>query len=369
MRFDMDCISFFVIQVEGEEGTGAKRLKHYDTMDGADYEASALHSFLDGEFIKIAKRKADKHPKSEQVPTKVGSFVTEAGYELDSNPNYNLFARLRTAGTADEFATEAEALAQAYMDASAIRGGALFVARLKLPEFFDEPFIFVIKCDFEQKIARITDERSLLHEVEMAISAKNMKSIMYPYMPEPGMMEVRELKIHQSSHARYFEDFLKYVEYEKTEPELQSDQVLEFVQQYVDTVYENDLEEKAKQWEEVELWACSEKRDIQEKWDAAQVKEAASVMIEAQPEIEMKMKLGHMSIRALLADFGDTFHIAKLGDRYVVVLEGDHFQFDRGISPVELLAPEPLDSLVHRLMEREREEQELRRQEVAAAIE
>ncbi|PGW22273.1 hypothetical protein COD88_28110, partial [Bacillus cereus] len=27
-------------------------------------------------------------------------------------------------------------------------------------------------------------------------------------MPEEGMVEVGELKIHQASHARYFEDFL-----------------------------------------------------------------------------------------------------------------------------------------------------------------
>lgn len=356
MRFDMDYISFFVIQVDGEEGQGGKRLKHYQTMDADDYEVSELQPFLHGEFPKIVKRKAELHPKAEQVPTKIGRFAVEPGYDLDSNPNYNLFARLRIAETIDEFAAEAEAMAQAYMDASAIRGGALFVARLRLPELFDEPFIFVLKCDFEQKIARITDERSLLHKVEMAINAKNMKSIMYPHMPEPGMMEVRELKIHQSSHARYFEDFLRHVEYEKSVPELMNEQVLGFVQQYVDEVYVEDDEEKARQWEEIELWACSEKRELQEKWDREQVLEATSVMVEQKPDIEMKLKIGSMSVRAMLADFGDKLHIAKMGDRYVVVLEGDALQFDRGISPVELLAPEPIESLVERMIQREREE-------------
>jgi hypothetical protein len=37
--------------------------------------------------------------------------------------------------------------------------------------------------------------------------------ISYPFMPEEGILEEHELKINQSSHARYFEDFLKYVEY------------------------------------------------------------------------------------------------------------------------------------------------------------
>lgn len=352
MKFEVDYISFFVVQVDGENGQGGKRCKHYKTMDGEQFAESELSSFLDGEFTKTAKRKAERNPRMEQVPTKIGRFAVEPGYELDSNPNYNLFARLRTAENMEQYKSHSEELVMNYMDTSAIRGGAMFVVRAKLNQYFDEPFLFVMKCDFEQKIARITDERSLLHKVEMAINAKNMKSIMYPHMPEPGMMEVWELKIHQSSHARYFEDFLKYVEYEKSVPELMSDQVLGFVQQYVEQVYEDREEEKERELEAMELWACSEKRELQEKWDHEQVLEAASVMVEQKPDLEMKLKAGHMSVKALLADFGDQLHIARLGDRYVVVLEADALEFDKGISPVELLAPEPLDSLVERLKEK-----------------
>ena len=47
-----------------------------------------------------------------------------------------------------------------------------------------------------------------------------MKSIQYPYVPEEGMTEEHELKIHQASHARYFEDFLKFVEYGESMPEI-----------------------------------------------------------------------------------------------------------------------------------------------------
>ncbi len=61
-------------------------------------------------------------------------------------------------------------------------------------------------------------------------------------MPEEGMVEVGELKIHQASHARYFEDFLKFVEHA--------------------------------------------------------------------PEVELKLKADHISVKALLADFGDQIHIA-----------------------------------------------------------
>ncbi|CAG7629340.1 DUF3900 domain-containing protein [Paenibacillus allorhizosphaerae] len=360
MKFDVEFISFFVVQVDGEDGQSGKRSKHYVTMDGYDYAESELSAFLDGEFAKTAKRKAERNPKAEQVPTKIGMFMTEPGYDLDSNPNYNLFARLRTASTMDQFMGHADELVTTYMDASAIRGGAMFVVRAKLNQYFDEPFLFVFKCDFEQKIARITDERSLLNKVEMAINAKNLKSIMYPHMPEPGMMEVRELKIHQSSHANYFEDFLKYVEYEKSVPELMNEQVLGFVQQYVEQVYEDQPQVKERELEEMELWAHSDKRELQEKWEPQQVVEAASIMVEQKPDLELKLKLGHMAVKALLADFGDRLHIAKQGDRYVVVMEGDWLQFERGISPIELLAPEPLDVLVERLkrkiMDEEREE-------------
>ncbi|OXM87833.1 DUF3900 domain-containing protein [Paenibacillus rigui] len=359
MKFEVDYISFFVIQVDGEEGQGGKRCKHYQTLDGEDYAESELSSFLGGEFTKIAKRNAERNPKAEQVPTKIGRFAVEPGYDLDSNPNYNMFARLRTAESREAYIEHAEAMVQAYMDTSAIRGGAVFIVRAKHQQLFDEPFMFVLKCDFEQKIARITDERSLLNKVEMAINAKNMKSIMYPHMPEEGMLELWELKIHQSSHARYFEDFLKYVEYEKSIPEIMNEQVMGFVHQYIEEVYEEHSEAREKEVQEMEMWACSEQRELQEKWSPIQVMEASSILIEQKPDIEMKLKLGSMTVRALLADFGDQLHIAKLGNKYVVVLEGEGLSFDKGISPVELLHPEPLEHIIDRIQRKAEEELEL----------
>ncbi|WP_028548270.1 DUF3900 domain-containing protein [Paenibacillus sp. UNC451MF] len=356
MKFEVEYISFFVIQVDGEENQSGKHCKHYQTLDGEDYVESELSSFLGTEFTKIAKRHAERNPKAEQVPTKIGRFAVEPGYDLESNPNYNLFARLRMAETKDAYVEHAEAIVQAYMDTSAIRGGAVFIVRAKHNQLFDEPFIFVLKCDFEQKIARITDERSLLNKVEMAINAKNMKSIMYPHMPEEGMLEPWELKIHQSSHARYFEDFLKYVEYEKSMPEMMNEQVMGFVHQYIEQVYEDNEEAREKETQEMELWACSEKRELQEKWTQEQVVEASSFLIEQKPDIEMKMKVGNMTVRALLADFGDRLHIAKLGNRYVVVMEGDGLEFDKGISPVELLHPESLEQIVDRIQQKAEEE-------------
>ncbi len=58
-----------------------------------------------------------------------------------------------------------------------------------------------MKCDFEPTVSSISDASTIIRHVEMAITTKKMKSIMYPYMPEEGMIEENELKIHQASHA------------------------------------------------------------------------------------------------------------------------------------------------------------------------
>ncbi|GEN36321.1 DUF3900 domain-containing protein [Aneurinibacillus danicus] len=353
MEFTVQYLSFFVVR--GEEERGEKGYKHYQTLDEMEYMNSTLRDFLDGEFVRTAKRKVERNPKTEQAPTKIGRFVVEPGHELDSNPNYNLFARLRGADDKEEFRRHSENLVRAYMNTSAIRGGALIVARARLTKYFDDPFVFVMKCDFEPKIATITDERSLVKKVEMAINAKNMKSIQYPHMPEEGMLEEWELKIHQASHARYFEDFLKFVEYEKSLPEIVNTQVLGLVQQYIDAVYEEESEERQQEEEAMEIWAASEKRELQERWSSEQVAEATAALVEQKPDLEMKLKLNHISVKALLADFGENIHIARLGNRYVVLIEGDTFQFEKGVSPVELLRPDQLEDVLARIEEKQTE--------------
>lgn len=241
MRFSIQYLSFFVIQSEsGKETDTNKRYKHYKTLDHYDYEDSEIKSFLDEEFTRIGKRKADVNPDTAAAPTKIGRFVMEPGQEPESNPNYNLFQRLRVATNKEQFHYACDDVLRSYMDTSAVRGGAFIVAAAKINELFDEPFVFVLKCDFESKIARISDERSLISKVDMAISARNIKSIQYPHMPEEGMLEPYELKIHQASHARYFEDFLKYVSYEKSKPEIVNDQVLGLVQEYMERKWSGD---------------------------------------------------------------------------------------------------------------------------------
>ncbi len=137
-----------------------------------------------------------------------------------------------------------EPLVYTYLDTSAIRGGVFLIAQAKLRKYFDDPFVFVMKCDFEPKVASISDESTLIRNVEMAITTKNMKSIQYPYMPEEGMVEVGELKIHQASHARYFEDFLKFVEYERSMPEIMKTQVMDMVYDQIEDVFEEGTEEQ-----------------------------------------------------------------------------------------------------------------------------
>ncbi|SFE18617.1 protein of unknown function [Paenibacillus algorifonticola] len=348
MDFIMEYLSFFVIVTEGEDSSSSKRYKHYQTLEEEDYEDSEIKRFLDGEFARIVKRKVERNPNSENAPTKIGRFMVEPGYELGSNQNYNLFQRLRDADNKERYIGIADELVHIYMDTSAVRGGAFIIARAKLNTYFDEPFLFLLKCDFEPKIARISDERNLISQVEMAISARSIKSIQYPHMPEEGILEHWELKIHQASHARYFEDFLKYVSYEKPLPEVMSDQLLDMVQQYMDDKWEGVTESTERHEEEnaIEVWAHSEKRDIHEYWSQEQVTLASAALVEQKPDLPFTFKLDSVTIKGLLAEFGTALHFAKHNGRYVVVIEGDSFQFDKGMSPIELLQPPDLMELL-----------------------
>ncbi|WP_411342480.1 DUF3900 domain-containing protein [Paenibacillus sp. WLX1005] len=353
MRFSVQFLSFFVLQVEGKEGQTSKNYKHYQTLDEDEYELSQIKNFLHAEFTRTAKRKVEKNPSSEQPPTKVATFLVEPGHELTSNPNFNLFARLRTVDNKDDFKNACDDLVRSYLDTSSVRGGALIVSQVKLDTHLDDPFVFVMKCDFEKQIARISDERSLISEVEMAISARNMKSIQYPHMPEEGMIEEWELKVHQSSHARYFEDFLKFVTYEQSIPEIVNERVMDYVQTYVEEKWPDAGNvERQREEQDLELWAASDKRDLQEKWEPQQVIEAAERIVEIKPEIEIRVKLGDTSVKGLLADFGFRMHIAKLGDHYAMVIEGESFTFEKGFSPVELLQPDSFENLAQQLIEK-----------------
>lgn len=109
--------------------------------------------------------------------------MIEEGHPLEANPNYALLNRLLQAVTVGESKQPSQELVQSYLRTSQVRGGVLIVVRTRL-ETLDEPFVFILKCDFEQKTAVITDEHSLISNVQMAINAKNMKSLMYPNMIE-----------------------------------------------------------------------------------------------------------------------------------------------------------------------------------------
>lgn len=402
MDFSMEYLSFFVINSEGTVEQN-KRYRHFKTMDGEEYERSEIRVFLDGEFARIVKRKAEKHPATDAAPTKIGRFVVEPGYELDSNPNYNMIARCREAGDREQFHNGCDDLLRAYISTSSVRGGAFIVARAGLPRYFDAPFLFILKCDFEPKIARITDEESLVGQVDMAISAKSMKSIQYPHMPEEGMLEPGELKIHQASHARYFEEFLAYVSYEQSRPQLVAEQVMGLVQEYMEQKYQEPFQMDAyanhdsyvnhdngndagaagqeayvaaapeqeqydygasdggvlpgnrmayarqQEAQAYELWAASDKRELQQRWDHETVAAATQRIVEFQPELDMKFHVDDTFVKARLTDYGSKVHFARMGDQVVVLLTGDTCQFDRDFSPVELLHPEDFDQVVARI--------------------
>lgn len=66
----------------------------------------------------------------------------------------------------------------------------------------------------------------------------------------------------------------------------------------------------------------------------------------------MQFKLDQLNVKGKLEDFGKNIHFAKLGDRYVVLLEGNDLQFDHHLSPVELLKPDKIEEVLNRVKNR-----------------
>ncbi|MFP3391228.1 DUF3900 domain-containing protein [Brevibacillus sp. SIMBA_040] len=344
MNFIIDWLSFYLIE-QPEEEDGIKKVRMTRNLSHDEYQRSELRDFLDGEFARIAKRKVEMNPKTEGTPTKLGQFVLEPGHPLDSNPNYALLNRLLTAETAGESKEPCQELIQSYLRTSQVRGGVMIVVRTRL-ELLDERYVFILKCDFEQKTAVITDEKSLISNVQMAINAKNMKSLMYPYMIESGMNDPYHVKIHQFSHAKYFEEFLRFIEYPQTVTQIVSEEVISMARQHIEYSYPEETEERQREEEAIELIAASPKRELAEKWEHETVMEAMHIITDRQPEVELKFKLDHMQVRTMLADYGTSLHIAKVNGRYLVLLEGEQLQFERGVSPVEFVKPKALADIV-----------------------
>ena len=119
-------------------------------------------------------------------------------------------------------------------------------------------------------------------------------------MPEEGMVEESELVIHQASHARYFEDFLKFIDYNKPMPEIMKTQVMDMVREHVNETFEAEsveLEQLEQFESDMKLWATSEKRELQERLDKHQVMEVAAHIVEHTPDAELKMELGEKEVK------------------------------------------------------------------------
>ncbi|MEM5686247.1 DUF3900 domain-containing protein [Bacillus cereus] len=58
MDFEINYLSFYVVQVEGKGEAVDKRYKHFQTLDAEEYEDSSLKEFLNGELLKISKRRS-----------------------------------------------------------------------------------------------------------------------------------------------------------------------------------------------------------------------------------------------------------------------------------------------------------------------
>lgn len=142
-----------------------------------EFEESELKDFFDGELKKIVKWKVDCYLQFEQVLMKIGYFIVEFGYEFDFNLNYNMFNWVCLVEIKEDFNELSEQFVCMYFDMSVVCGGVFFVVLVVLRKYFDELFVFIMKCDFELKVVCIVDIFFFIKKVEMVIMIKNMKSI------------------------------------------------------------------------------------------------------------------------------------------------------------------------------------------------
>lgn len=100
-------------------------------------------------------------------------------------------------------------------------------------------------------VSHSPNREHIIEVVEMDVFPKPPPKIRVKYNDtyiEPSMStnirrayrSENEVKIHQASHARYFQDFLKYVEYGESMPETTKTQVKTMVEEHFQEVYEDD---------------------------------------------------------------------------------------------------------------------------------
>ncbi|MDR4442548.1 DUF3900 domain-containing protein, partial [Bacillus cereus] len=80
------------------------------------------------------------------------------------------------AETKENYKDMRQRIVDTYLDTSAVRDGVFLIAQAKLLKYFDDPFVFVMKCDFEPKVDSISNESTMIRNVDMAITTKYMKS-------------------------------------------------------------------------------------------------------------------------------------------------------------------------------------------------
>lgn len=122
-------------------------------------------------------------------------------------------------------------------------------------------------------------------------------------------------------------------EYPQTVTDIVSQEVVSLARQHLEMIYPEQTEERMREEAAIELMAASPKRELAERWEHETVMEAMQIITERQPEVEMKWRLDHMRVRALLADYGAKVHIAKANGRYMILLEGKACNLRRAYLP------------------------------------
>ncbi|WP_286182181.1 DUF3898 domain-containing protein [Peribacillus sp. JNUCC41] len=150
----------------------------------------------------------------------------------------------------------------------------------------------------------------------------------------------------KASHARYFENFLKFVEYGESMPEIMKNQVIHMVM----SMYPHNSKKT--------VTNCTNSKKRPKRVKSVKSRSVLKPIWSSKPqprlsrdtpEAELRMKLGSTSIKGLLADFGDSIHLGKINGKYVLMIESNTIEFDKGVSPIEFHGPDELQVLIEKI--------------------
>lgn len=242
----------------------------------------------------------------------------------------------------------ARELAEHYVSVPGIREGVLiFLVSTGIADDLTDDCLFVFKCDFEQ-ISRIT-ERSLFEQVEDAIVEKTKKAALYPYFDD-GRFDQETVRVFDElGQTQYWLDFLElgerkaeYLSTQQATDEVLGAEYPELAAEYADAVALGLPSVRSLEADE----ALVQRRRL----DTTDGMKVSRQVAEKAGDPKVTLRLGEVTVKAPLSQYGVSWLIAAEGDRRYVLVRGDKLESrTKMLTPLDAIEPASLEEALRRL--------------------